>query len=456
MTRLIQEDEIDIDCVIGGGNNPSEESETIESEQWEIIEAEVVITAQSSPDYVDMRITPATDTTFPKDPSVSKEDGGYLGRNFTLDVETDLRADVEGPSHTRLFTGKISNMTALGDYSYEAIAHDPTQEPFLSTSEEKTYTSIMNQSIELNESSSVEIIGKPSGPFYGEEGVLTDARIRVSDLLDLILDEIGIDDESVAEENLQEDGSFVVTTRDGAPIKKGKDIELTFSNWEVKIKDALEYAALASGSKWWFDRFGKFHFGPPIPNENIYAYELRYITDATDSLTRPPYQSVRVIGDGVVSQDGWSKSKILNEKPITTGDSIKEVESGAELVEPTFTYRNMEINTEEEARTVRESLVEDIKSQQADGEVTVVGFPEIRPLDVIVMPDTDRQPMGGYRYGVDKVVHRLNNSDGFLTKIGISEVVGTQLGLGEGSLEEREEELTPDWDQDKIRTSGGF
>lgn len=405
----------------------------IAGDEWEIIDMEVVLTTRSTPDYVTMVITPADGTPFPAEPSNPDGSSYLLGEDFILAVNNELRADTPGPEVNRIFTGTVANMTGLGDYTYQAIAHDPSQQTF-GTQLEGDPSSFMNSTINIAPASP-RIMRKLSAGAYTQSYEPGGRKIKVSELMEIILDEAGVPNPR-REINIVPGGTY-----EG----RGDDIEITFSEWEIPVKEALDRASSASKSDWWFDRFGKFHFGPRIPNENIFAYKLKYITDASDGKTTPPYRSVQVIGDGVSSEEGWSKSSLMNENPVTASRTVEIDTDNADLAEPVYTYRNMEINTKREAENTADDIKEQLEEQTGTGDVTVVGFPELRPGDGIVMPNSDRQPMGGRRYGIEQVTHRLNTSDGFITKVGVAGLSGAQEVLTEELVEELEGELEAQW-----------
>lgn len=120
---------------------------------------------------------------------------------------------------------------------------------------------------------------------------------------------------------------------------------------------------------------------------------------------------------------------------------------------PVYTYRNMEIQTQAEADAVAEQIVSKLHEQQATGSVTVVGFPEIRPLDAITMPqasdstDTNYnplQPMGGTKYSVVKVIHKINSSDGFITEITVGGITKEAKVVDIETYGENDRVLVPD------------
>lgn len=422
MTRVFN-DTVEVDLQIGG--NP-----------WFVIEAEVVNSRTDKPDYVDMRIVPDPNETAP--PPEPIED--LVGEPFTLDVDNELisKRDTGASEVTRIFTGNLANISPTGENSYEAIAYTPAHQPFATSTE----GSVMNQSIYIPMPSfgfDTEFFGAaPSGT-----GTQYQPRrnIKASDLVQRIIARIGISDYEV---NLSFSGTSV--SGPNGSYTAGYDTYLYFEDAFPKISYALNRAREETKSEWWFDREGKFHFGVPEPT----AHKLQFITDADAGKTTPPYQSVRVIGSGAASQEGWARNSMNMEDPITIEARIDTLESKDESVanfgetrEPIFTYRNAEISTQQQARNTAEKIINDLAEQQGDGKITVVGFPEVEPLDAVEMPphgsvstDLGGQPMGGARYGVYKVVHRLNNSDGFVTIIHCAGLTGvTRVPVSERQAE---------------------
>lgn len=429
---LIEGDNVDVTLMIG-------------ENEWEIIDAEIVLNNRSTPDIADVLVTPARGSPLPSTPQKFEDNGGEVGKNVSLEVDTELSVRREGVSEesTIFENWQVANMTATGEYTYEAIFHDPSQQPFQSDSESPDATNLMNSTVVIQPGSSQIIESSEDGP-YSNVCVAGERKVRVSELVNIIIEESKIDDYVV---NIAQDGIIVGYTEAGTEIRKGYDPEITFSSWELPVKKVLDRAEAASQSHWWFDREGTFHFGPPLPDTDISAYSLKYIKEASDGKVSPPYQSVQVIGDGVASEEGWSRGALLNEQRINANGKVDIDTDAAELLDPVFTYRNMEINTQGEADNIREDILEELRSQQAEGEVTVVGFPELRPLDRIDMPNTDRQPMGGESYGVKEITHRLNTSDGFITKIKVGGLLDTQQVVsldGEG-LTVEDVELEAQW-----------
>lgn len=397
----------------------------IDGEEWHILEAEVVLTKNSTPNYVDMRLTPSEEVDMVDVPQRPQSEGGLLGADFTLDVNTELRVDTPEPEITRLFTGNLANMTPTGEYTFEAIANDATQEPFIEGASSDS-RNLQNTTITVGRPTPTGLWGGVTGGRLDVDPNLEvepDRSMRVKRIVEKICDrlQIGEDDRII---NVERGGIDI-----GGGVTQGYNIKIEFESWKVNADKALTRAAEASISKWWFDRDGIFHFGPLIPNEDTRRYQVHFITDASAGMTTPPYRSVKVIGSGVASEEGWTRSSLISEQRYSTGGNVYVDQSDADLAPPTFTYRNMEISTASEADNVRDDLIDKLNDQRANGTVTLVGFPEIYPYDSIEMPSG---PMGGERYGVHTVTHRLNSDDGFITKIEVEGLNAAQEALYEG------------------------
>lgn len=454
MTRVYN-DTVEVDLQIGGL-------------PWKLIEAEIELSRMDVPDYVDMRVIPDPDRTAPAVPTTPNIDD-LVGETFTLDVDNELisERDTDADEVTRLFTGNLANISPTGRRDYEAIAYNPIHQPF--SQSENRASSIMNQTFRLRNASVVrefQGISQEAVDSF-KDGLTTQEAKQVAEevgssyqqtfqvkadklLRRILFDIIGLP-ESKVNIMLSEDGQTI--DGESGTYSGAKNRNLVFQSREISVGEALLKIKRRTNSEWWFDRFGVFNFGIPEPAK----HELSLITDADAGKTTPPYQSIRVVGSGAASQEDWSRAnqniadKIVVRAKIGVQAEQDENQSGGEftavfeddpsaqssgedfLVDPVFEYVNAEISTEEQARSVADNIAKELGEQQADGKVTVVGFPEIRPLDGIVMPQsTDEnaanfninQPMGGARYQVYKVKHKLNNSDGFLTEVNVAAPTG--------------------------------
>lgn len=403
----------------------------IDGDPWFLLQSRVELSTASTPDYVNLILapTPSTAEDLPDDPTLTQENGGLLGATFELIIDTELSAGPRGNEITKIFTGNLANLSRAGQGAWEGIAWDPSHQVFASGEGEANAGNFLNSRINIPASSD-----EPKGPDSAlPNGQLTTVQfptkgslntpsatmIRATNLVELIIEASPLESYQVETHFADSPGVKIGTRPDGSEVYGGIDRYLFFSNQRISISDALERIENATNSTWWFDRDGIFHIGAPTPGNPIQSYNLKFITDTTAGKTTPAWQGVRVIGSGVVSEDGWDRANMNPDNPAISAARLSEngVIDEGKLAEPVFTYRNLEIQTKAEADAVAKEIVNKLQKQQADGTVSVVGFPEIRPLDAIEMPNTEHQPMGGARYSVQKVVHKINPKDGFITDI---------------------------------------
>jgi hypothetical protein len=429
----VAQDNIDIDIQIGpardgldGTNAPQNSFSYLPTE------IEIHITDGPEASYAMGYIVPEDHNRKPSVPADAALDDGLLDSDvIAIDVDnelTEVRDDTDGEI-TRVFTGIVSNSSRVEHGLYEFMAFQPG------------YENIQNAAITISGPPTgyqeVEIFGKTyKKPVYNERRQY--ASILADDIAQAVIDGTPF--------------SYTFTILDDAPVnigdvKYGEDQQLfmnsSFVPLSVEGKDegALQRVVNATNTVWEIDRYGDFHIGPPVPDNEEYAgvdyptkvtsHKLRYITETSAGIQSPAWRSIVVIGDGVVSQDGWGATAQVNENPQqffdvidgerqATADQFGPEVRRDELVEPTFEYVNLEIQTASEARKALERIKDKILKQRGNGEITVVGHPEIWPGDAIELPDTKNQPYGLERFGVGKVVHRINNQDGFLTKINVT------------------------------------
>lgn len=453
MTDII-EDNIDVDLQIGtagdgfsaGNSEPGVSAFDDDALFWDVIEMKVEVTQVAMPNYVKGKVTPRPEATSelidilnpdpgetdaPDEPTAAGNlpNNGIsklVGSRFRLEVDNDLvpvpsdddETTVRGTTtevspdeeDNLLFDGRLANISPVGTNLYEIIAYDPGQQAF-NIGEESG--SIINQKLELTGSSVTGIREPESALDNNEPG---EHEVPASDLVQFVVDAAGIGQKSV------------IDLGDSETL-------ISFKKSVVPVKDALNKVREETRSEWWFDKDGTFYFGNPGElGGGVETYQVSLIKDTSAGITTPPYQSVRVIGSGVATTEGWAgnskiqddEDKIVQEANIGFPDSggsqaevVIELDPD-ELFEPTFKYINAELSTDESVQNTVLKVCDELIKQQASGSVTLVGFPEIQPFDGLLMPNTQEQPMGGQLYDVYAVRHKINASDGFVTEIEVA------------------------------------
>jgi hypothetical protein len=386
----------------------------------------VELSTTTLPDYVDMIIVPSEKTVenFDENPTFKKENGGLLGTSFELSIETELDADPRTSGTDKIFTGQLANLSPSGEGSWEGIAYDPSHQAFASGEGDANSGNFLNTEIDIEssvrstEEFGEELGGDPvesGGYYYPTPSEPTPAATKISaiELVDKIIEASPID-KSQARTHFKAPPGYKVSDS-----YAGINNQITFSKQKIKVSKALEDIETKTNSTWWFDKDGIFHIGAARPGNPIQSYNLQFITNTSAGTATPPWQSVQVIGNGVVSEDGWAKANMNTTEVLTSTQGLADDENRdtEQLADPVYTYRNLEIQTQAEADATAQKIIEEFNSQSSEGKVTVVGFPEIRPLDAIQMPNSADQPMGGARYAVKKVIHKINPSDGFVSVI---------------------------------------
>lgn len=147
-------------------------------------------------------------------------------------------------------------------------------------------------------------------------------------------------------------------------------------------------------------------------------HELEYVLDHSTGTATPAYQSVRVYGSSPASagasnrSGGQSAMHLLSSAPITAtaGDG-----------EPTYTYTDDDIRTQQQAQNVADRVLQKLQAQRKGGWTDIVGDPTIRPYDTVTMPGH----LGGESYLVSGVTHRLSAGNGYTTRISCGGLIET-------------------------------
>lgn len=460
MTEIIQ-DFVDVDLQIGTGRDGIVDviGGSFEDDAlfWNVIEMEVELTQAASPNYVKGKVSPKpeyTDTldeilstgTSPADTSDSNvlPNNGIsklVGSHFRLEVDNEF-VTVQSDQTTNkirqtsdsvsdvdedrlLFNGRLANISPIGTNLYEIIAYDPGQQAFNIGAESG---SIINQKLDFTGNS----ISFRDPEDEVDNNITGDTSETAIDIVESVVDAAGL---SSRTKILTED--FKADTGSAA-VPADQFIRVDFKKLVVPVKEALNRVRELTNTEWWFGKNGVFYFGDPgndaLGDSGSQVYETRLITDTSAGITTPPYQSVRVIGRGVASTEGWTGNASIQDEndALVVTANIAQPDAGGQqaetiiqldpisLQEPTFKYINAEIATDKQAQNTALKIANELIKQQASGTVTVVGMAEVEPFDGILMPNTEAQPMGGQLYDVYAVRHRLNASDGFVTEIEVA------------------------------------
>lgn len=246
----------------------------------------------------------------------------------------------------------------------------------------------------------------------------------------------------------------------GTPVVE--DLKVSFEKSQMFAADALDRMAEWAAMTWWVDRYDTLHFGHPNTRVHLLDEPYNHVVGTDAGKKSPPYRSVKVIGDGIVSEEGWSGASQLAESPTVSqgnlpnltsavvGPKSQEVEEalstpearnalaranfeGGELVEPTYVYKSKEIKTSRQAAHVRDKIMSQLQEQQAGGWVDLVGRPNLGVLDIIEMPDSFGNTNRGEQippaaYLVSTILHRFNDNDGFVTRVECGGLAGRYSG----------------------------
>ena len=416
-------------------NPTADSSHDGQAREYEIIEMEVYLSdSGSESNYVKAivigdghQIPPNTGTRYVRqadDESGTLEDNENDPDILTIDIDNDLMEYRPNTDEiTRIFTGVVSNASRRKDNSFEFMAFWPG------------YNTLQDGRIEITRP---RVSGLRRGPTEELRDALASPS-KASHFASKIGEKVTEGFKFPYEVNLLEEGVEIGET------VAGRDKMMNLSTEDIMSEDsngALTRITESTNSVWDIDRYGTFAIGPPIPDGDtpnaVKSHKLRYLTEVDAGRQGPMWRSVKVVGDGVVSQDGYESKSMVNENPVVLKGNVVDSD-GDDLAEPVFVYRNMEINTTEEARDVLNKLVDNLKEQLASGEVTVVGHPELWPGHAIELPDTKDQPFANEKFTIRKVIHRLNNQDGFVTTVKVGGQTNATQSFFTGDVEPQKE-----------------
>lgn len=172
----------------------------------------------------------------------------------------------------------------------------------------------------------------------------------------------------------------------------------------VQVIDSFEYA---DADEYGHERFDIATDLTPPTGRTFLIHDLEYVLDASPGKLTPPYQ--RVVVTGAMAGDAPpERQHLMSQNPIRGVAESDSYSPG----DPTFTYRDGMLTTQENADKAAKAILSQLQAQQTGGWVKVVGHPLIRPNDAIQMPDH----MGGAQYLVAGVEHTVDGQ-GYTTRI---------------------------------------
>ena len=247
--------------------------------------------------------------------------------------------------------------------------------------------------------------------FNGQYG-----SIPTTDLVQIILESAGISEHQASPNDPEGRPSYVVNTPEQAyPTTK------EFNN--TPSFEALDEVLESWNWWWWCTADNTIWVDIDLPTREV---ELPYIIETSAGKQTPPWQAVEVIGERVPegARPGDSTS---GEHVIGKGSEIRATSGNGR---PVFTEVNREIETEEQAQALADSIFSELLAQQKGGTITALGNPELRPFDIVRLPDH----MGGEAYLASAITHTISDSDGYVMEI----ECGGLMDPGEGGEETTE------------------
>jgi hypothetical protein len=145
---------------------------------------------------------------------------------------------------------------------------------------------------------------------------------------------------------------------------------------------------------------------------------LSRIIDATAGSRRPQYESVQVVGNTSISDSENDVGGELRQQRhlISAQPIIAEAGDG----QPTFLFKDNSIQTQRQANNVAGQLLRRLQKQQQGGQTTIVGRPDIRPLDRVTIPESQ----GGGTFLVSNIEHTISATDGFQSRLSLGGTIG--------------------------------
>ncbi len=383
---------------------------TIGVNKWRVIDGEVNTSKYKESDALKMIVIPD-----------NNDNPGALvfpGNKITVDVKTSsIRGAVDFDRNimnrdresARIFTGTIANAIDLGDGAFVIKAF---------TAE----VDLIRTEIPL---------GRSIDPSSTKE------------LVSIIFNKVNQELSENIEFNIdfdQRDVPYGATHYRSHPIADEINETVIEDEYDpISAAKMLEFIGRKTNSIWWVDSRNVVQFGTTKTSN----HKLSFVTDSSAGKQTPPYNGVRVIGDGIASQEGWETKDMISAKFAVSVETLEDIGVPEALI---FEYRDDSIKTQEQADNAAKQLLTDLQEQQAEGTVTIVGYPLVKKYDIIEMPDSfgntklDFLTVPPAQYAVSAVTHKFG-SDGYTTEIECAGVVGRYSG--------------PTWEQIAPEEEGG-
>lgn len=335
-------------------------------------------------------------------------------------IETSERKLGSGGRLERLFTGTVSTVQKRGDGSWKIFGF---------TSQLDIVTTRIDISVD-------------------DETTLTQQFKLVIDKVNEKIDGDNIKSKVDFEESPNGIYNNAITFGNSPDSIKKENFKLLRNYTDTTAKSIIYDLELASRGVFWVDKFNVLRFGSPKSK----IHKLSFVTESDARIQTPPYNTVKVVGDDVSQSDedsGYTTNHLIGTDSMTVFKSVFQKDNSEYVVrdenlgEPVYTYKDESIRTRREAENVAESLIEDITEQRAEGKIVIPGRPMIDIFDVIEVPDSfavtkDGTQLPASQYFVKEVIHRVNESDGFVTEITVGGVVNRISGKKYGYISETE------------------
>jgi hypothetical protein len=289
----------------------------------------------------------------------------------TIDSTTKLYINEE-----LVFTGRPSNVENNGPLSLRVTAYDAIYDL-----KRMTFRDITSEDAERISDVPVAEIAEQEQPGSDVAEVRRFDDMPRTIVADRILSQTGYE--------------YNIETVDNRPIEVSSS---TQNVWDV----LMERVVKPTDSVIYVDEENVVHITDDPPSKIYKLGQSNGVLETTAGKQTPAYQSVVVYGTSPVSEKGREASHMFPSTPVigAAGEGF-----------PRYWTNNDAIKTDNEAQQVANFLLKEFQKQQAGGNVTIVGDPLIRPLDVIEMPDH----MGSEQYLVSGVNNLCDTDEGYRT-----------------------------------------